>query len=100
MFSSICITFMLAPPCLGPLREPSEAEMEEYVSVPVEVARWVVKVEALPPPWSAWRVRHTSRTFASKSENPLSFLKTCKMFCAVEYSDTGLCMTSEPSFVL
>ena len=35
------------------------------MSVPVEVERWVVKVEALPPPWSACKVRQISKTFAS-----------------------------------
>ena len=43
-------TLMLAPPCLGPFKEPRAAAMAEYVSVPEEVTTWVVKVELLPPP--------------------------------------------------
>ena len=44
---------MLAPPCFGPFREPREAAIAEYVSVPDDVTTWLVKVELFPPPCSA-----------------------------------------------
>ena len=46
-------TMEFAPPCKGPLREPIEAETEEYVSVPVEETTCEVNVELFPPPCSA-----------------------------------------------
>ena len=40
---------------------------QEYVSVPEEVTTWLVKVELLPPPWSACSTSATSKTRASSS---------------------------------
>ena len=50
--SNIFTTLILAPPCLGPLRDPSAAAIAEYVSVPEDDTRCVVNVELLPPPCS------------------------------------------------
>ena len=50
--SNILTTLRLAPPCLGPFKEPMAAAITEYVSDPEEETSLVVNVELLPPPCS------------------------------------------------
>ena len=65
MSANIFWTLRLAPPCLGPLRDAIDAAVAEYVSVPDEVTTCVVNVELLPPPCSAWIIRHVSRIYTT-----------------------------------
>ncbi len=60
-------TFMFAPPWRGPLSEPSDAAITEYVSAPLDDTTCVVKVELLPPPCSACSTSTRSSTRASVS---------------------------------
>ena len=71
--SSMYITSSLAPPWSGPLRVPTAVVMALYMSLRVAMVTRAAKVDALRP-WSACRMRHTSRPFAMASVgfSPLS----------------------------
>ncbi len=86
-------TFRFAPPWRGPLSEPSDAAIAEYVSVPVDDTTCVVNDELLPPPCSACSTSVMSRISASSSVNLLSGRSMCRKFSAVEYSGSGRWMT-------
>ena len=92
--SIMLITAMLAPPCLGPLSEPTAAAIAEYVSVPVDEIRCVVNDELLPPPCSAWSIMQMSRILASKSVYSPIGRSILSMFSEVDSSLIGSCRCS------
>ena len=60
------MTLTFAPPCSGPARVPTALVTALYMSVRVATVTRAANVEAFSS-WSAWRIRATSRAWASVS---------------------------------